>query len=1040
MDEREFLSTVDIEQQEKVNLQENLNRINFIIKDNDDKIKLKKDLMDQYYGEVQHYNDYAKYLGEYNYYKDKKLSFLDILENPYYFHANLSVDNDIVDVYVGEKGISDKNNNIIVYDWRSKVGDFAVSNKNSITIDEYDYFANFKRKLSIKNSRLESVSEIYKNGKFNNEEITDFFLKEVAKSKKNIDGFTDIIKTIQEKQNEIIRADANTGIMCQGVAGSGKTAVIVHRLSYLLFNNKEVYDKYLFIAPSDNFKRELSGLNKKLDIDKIPLFTLYEYYINKLNEFFYVLSKEEKPYFKEILDDKNIDISYYYSKKYIEEKYNIFESHIYRKLSPIARDYKYNLDKKNTIKYNISNFIQKLDLLINRHNSILDNLRKNINDISALIKKVGFEFVQNDVNDIKIKVLLFKQNANKKINDLSTNIINSELFLNTINSDHKELLKKYNYSLDNIRNEITIINDLIESIKLENEKIINSIDYVFNKDKVKYNLNQIIDLENLLSSLNQLEDWIVNSPDEYDLYLETLVEIPKCKTQIDVLKESLILSEKFFELTESFRILSSTNYKTFTNYLEFKRSLINLLNYIEYKTEYVEIDDIKKLSTAIDKVNSDSKEFDKEEYFKTTNDKASVKKVMSYDVIQDIIFNEVFENKYYDEKTNKVKMDSVFRNDAFIMLYIFCKSELKKYNKYSYVYIDEAQDYNDLEIKLISDLEVNPCINIFGDFKQNISNNSSPRNSWDSLMLLFDNKLKYYELNENYRNTSNVVKYTNEVLKLNMSSLGIDGNEVIFFDSLSYSNLIKLYKHKKFVILCDDRYIRSRIKSLDRDIKCLSVFDAKGLEYENVIIIDKDLDINHKYVAYTRTKNDLIIVNNIITGDDNIVIDELFKENNDKNIIDNISDIQSFVTDSIVEEETKVVKEDSLIDCIKLPSNYILKDKFFIEIINKFIRSHNKAKIVVSDIDMFLIENNVPEYLYDYFKIKLISKGYKFDDSKFSRLNFDEKVSLFVRISDAYNGISDNDFIRLIKYFSNNIDEQDKIYDVCIERGVCINE
>lgn len=1039
MDEREFLGNADIDQEEKIYLQDNLNRINFVIKDVDDKIKFKKDLMDQYRGETQFYNDYIKYLGEFNYYKDIKSSYLDILGNPYYFHANLTVDDDSLDVYVGEKGISDKNNNIIVYDWRSKVGDFAVSNKNSITIDDYDYFANFKRKLSIKNSRLESVSEIYKNGKFNNEEITDFFLKEVAKSKKNIDGFTDIIKTIQEKQNEIIRADANTGILCQGVAGSGKTAVIVHRLSYLLFNNKDGHNKYLFIAPSDNFKKELSSLNKKLEIDKIPLFTLYEYYIDKLNEYFSVLSKDDKSLVKQVLDDKNIDISNYYSKKYVEKKYNIFETHIYKKLDPIAKIYKYSFDKNNTIKYNVNNLMNNIDLILNRYNLILYNLRKDINSISELIKGVGFEFVQNDVTDIKLKTLLFKQKAKNKIEALNANIINSELFLNTIKSDYKELSKKYNYSLDNIRNEIVIINDLIESIKIENEKMINSIYYVFNRNKVENNLNQIKDLEILLSSLNELEDWMINSPDEYELYLETIVEIPKSKAQIDVLQEAMVLVEKFFELGESYQILSSTNYKTFTNYLEFKRSLINFLNFIEFKTEYVEIEDIKKLSIVFDKVNSDSKEFDKEEYFKASNDKKSVIKTMSFDEINDILFNEVFENKYFDEKIHNLNIENIYRNDAFVILYIFSRMELKKSNKYSYVYIDEAQDYNDLEIKLIADLEVDSCINIFGDYKQNISNNSSPRNNWNSLMTLLGNKLKYYELNENYRNTSNVVKYTNKVLKLKMSSLGIDGKDVICFDTLSYSNLIKLYNYKKFVVLCDDRYIRSRLKSLNRDIKCFSVFDAKGLEYENVIVIDKDLDINHKYVAYTRSKNDLIVINNVIIGEDNVNVDEIFKEDRKNKKIDPITKIEPFITDILVEDEKEFISDDVVLD-IKLPSSFILNDYFFKEILNKFIKTHNKATIVVSDIEMFLIDNNVPEYLYDYFKIRLIGKGYKFEDNKFSRLSFDEKVSLFIRISDAYDGIADNEFIKLIKYFSNNVDEQDKIYDTCIEKGILINE
>ena len=105
----------------------------------------------------------------------------------------------------------------------------------------------------------------------------------ILREKKNVSGFTDIVKTIQKKQNDIIRADINKNIICQGVAGSGKTAIIVHRLSNLLYNNPNIpAERYLFIAPNSNFKSELSNLNKKLKIDKIKLSTLYEYYIEKI--------------------------------------------------------------------------------------------------------------------------------------------------------------------------------------------------------------------------------------------------------------------------------------------------------------------------------------------------------------------------------------------------------------------------------------------------------------------------------------------------------------------------------------------------------------------------------------------------------------------------------------------------------------------------------------------------------------------------------------------------------------------------------------
>lgn len=64
----------------------------------------------------------------------------------------------------------------------------------------------------------------------------------------------DIVMTIQEEQDEIIRAPKDKVVVVNGVAGSGKTTIALHRVSYLLYNNRKQFaDKVLILGPNDIF-------------------------------------------------------------------------------------------------------------------------------------------------------------------------------------------------------------------------------------------------------------------------------------------------------------------------------------------------------------------------------------------------------------------------------------------------------------------------------------------------------------------------------------------------------------------------------------------------------------------------------------------------------------------------------------------------------------------------------------------------------------------------------------------------------------------
>ncbi|MDZ5016892.1 AAA family ATPase, partial [Clostridium perfringens] len=133
----------------------------------------------------------------------------------------------------------------------------------------------------------------------------------------------DIVNTIQKEQDEIIRADRNKVIVVNGVAGSGKTTIALHRIAYLLYNFRDqLTDKVLILGPNDIFMDYISEVLPNLGETAV------------INETFLSFA------YKEIgLQETVKDITYY-----LEEVLNGNESIL------------------NEIKYKSSNdFIEKLD-------------------------------------------------------------------------------------------------------------------------------------------------------------------------------------------------------------------------------------------------------------------------------------------------------------------------------------------------------------------------------------------------------------------------------------------------------------------------------------------------------------------------------------------------------------------------------------------------------------------------------------------------------------------------------------------------------
>lgn len=189
-------------------------------------------------------------------------------------------------LYIGKNGVSKTSTEIIVVDWRAPVSsvyydsDLGKSSYPSPDGDMIHIDLNLKRTFEIENSGL---IDYYDTDVITND---DFLTKYLGKSKEVVLG--EIIATIQKEQNDIIRDTPWHSVIVQGVAGSGKTTVAMHRISYILYNYKDRFrsDEFFIIGSNKMLLNYITGVLPNLDVYNINQQTLEEFLISLLDKDF----------------------------------------------------------------------------------------------------------------------------------------------------------------------------------------------------------------------------------------------------------------------------------------------------------------------------------------------------------------------------------------------------------------------------------------------------------------------------------------------------------------------------------------------------------------------------------------------------------------------------------------------------------------------------------------------------------------------------------------------------------------------------------
>ncbi len=223
--------------------------------------------------------------------KNKIDGFKPFFDEPYFARMDVTDDKEGYNsYYIGKHG----DEGLEIIDWRAPLArKYYQKSRTSFSINDYNYKLILRRALrtesgkvlDIKNEYLSLSNYLTKEeiGGRDEELIFDPFLKEILQSRKEKSEVLDIIETIQEQQFEIITLPERDEFVLQGVAGSGKTMILLHRLSYIMYNNESVKPSdVLVITPSDSFNSFIDELSAVLELERVKTSTIDKYFIKML--------------------------------------------------------------------------------------------------------------------------------------------------------------------------------------------------------------------------------------------------------------------------------------------------------------------------------------------------------------------------------------------------------------------------------------------------------------------------------------------------------------------------------------------------------------------------------------------------------------------------------------------------------------------------------------------------------------------------------------------------------------------------------------
>jgi hypothetical protein len=724
--------------------------------------------------------------------------------------------------YIG-KNVKHKDFNCNIIDWRSEIGSLFYD-KEIINITKNDvgvFNSEVMLKRSFKFSPLEFQNLYVIGTDLYEEGAMDPFLLEVLEENRSNHKIGDIIKSIQSNQNKIIREDPRKNIIVQGCAGSGKTMILLHRLSYLKFNNY-LHDvsKVKIITPNYLFASFIGELSNTLELEEIEHITITDYYIRSIKKYikdFGIKPSREKHKnaIKSIArssDSEKLSVDRY--EEYFSESFVEYIEEFYNNK---VIEYKNNVDIES---------ILKITYRIYESENIRDNQTNN-EFFNYLYRLSSTE--------------LFRKNKELKqrLNECNNMIASIYTYL--------DLMAVYKYK-------ITVLEKMLEKTRLGLDNLVFSKpdhDIIYN-----YIISDLLDLSVHLSKIIELFKPVNNR--NRNLIDVGQKELEKIFSECINFINSGLMGLSIKHDIEDFDIL--TNYKKFLKESQdVCKSKIDIINGLRTKH-------INNLEEKIKQKDYISNLILKEYEINLLKQKGKQLLYKEEFIIE--IWFQILSDLDKNSSKSLPKQDGNIVN-VFILLNLLYLHYGPMISRDDFLFIDEGQDYSLTEYKLINNINNGQVIfNIYGDINQALNSERKIEN-WNDLICNLDGN--YYELNENYRNTAQITELCNKEFGFNLRPIGLQGPKIEYINQWQIESVIDniLYRDSKIriaIITKHDELSVSRLskkyrKYRDNSIIIGSVKKVKGLEFDTVFVFPKNMNRNELYISYSRSLRKLYIIN-----------------------------------------------------------------------------------------------------------------------------------------------------------------------------------
>ncbi len=718
------------------------------------------------YGAEQ-YNEVVKLKEQISSAQTKINTYKPFFEEPYFARMDLYDEKEGYNsYYIGKKG----DERLEIVDWRAPLArKYYQKSQLKFSINEYDYKLILRRAIRAKNGKVISYQNEYLSLKeyLTKEEIAgrdeeiifDPFLKEVLKSRKEKSQITDIIETIQEKQYDIITMPEDGQFIVQGVAGSGKTMIMLHRLSYLMYNNESIKPRdVLLITPSDSFNSFIDELSTILELERVRTSTIDNYFISVLfNE---GIKIEDKIDYSIQLPPEYM--AFIYSEKFI--------SSIQKKLNKVYEDIKGMFSSP------------EVELLIE---DIIAGLTKQT-EYYTIIKNTSLRVRRCILGEIK-------ENSAGDI-----------------------------YFTKEFRALFNCVEDVKEFLSLDmNGEKMGNPSYFYKQLSSFYTSLRFIRKRSAGICQNALADLL-----NLDKTIEReIVDLSRYKTKID-------------------GVLTFTHLDRIEKRKQTRREIARVLSILE------------------DVFNLFLKTYDFADVISTNSYLSSIGKCRSVRDVLKFFYRECVQKIKASYKVSAKKLN---RTDAYILCLLLVKLGYNLAPKFAFIFVDEGQDISLNEYYILRRISQNAKLNIFGDLKQNITKHRGIY-LWEEL------SLPVYTLAQNYRNTHQIVELVSSALAIEMQSIGFMGDEIDYISRRGITRYLQEKNGLTALIVSDnnfDEYVRKSYnivresKKISKSkINLLTVYESKGLEFTAVVVDDRQMSDNERYIAYTRALKNLAIVKN----------------------------------------------------------------------------------------------------------------------------------------------------------------------------------